>query len=101
MFRLLIALGVAYMLLPKQVQQIGDPAAEPLQISAGDTLSAVQSVYNDVAGFCDRNPETCVTGAAIISELESKARAGLASLGEKNSAGTVETPDEVKTGSVQ
>ena len=38
-----------------------------------ETLGAVQTVFNDVRGFCERNPDACATGAATVDVLRQKA----------------------------
>jgi hypothetical protein len=38
-----------------------------------ETLAAVQTVFADVRGFCDRNAQACLTGAATVDVLRQKA----------------------------
>lgn len=45
-------------------------------ISTGETLFAAQAVVADIAGFCDRNPQTCGTGRELFSQFGAKAKAG-------------------------
>ena len=66
-------------------------------VSTGETLRAAQTVVADVAGFCDRNPETCGTGRELFAQLGAKARTGARYLYETLETGET---DPVATGSV-
>ena len=88
MLRLIMALGVAFMLLPQDnnlsiqgnahiADTSGYPHDDTLQVNSMETLSAAQAVYYDLSNFCDRNQEACLTGTAILNTLEQKARTGL------------------------
>ena len=70
-------------------------------LSAMDTLSAANSLYQDVTRFCERNEEACITGKMLALNLATQARSALNTIG-----GSKETPqtdmvqDDVVTGSV-
>ena len=66
MFRLIIALGVAAVLLPAETITKSN-TAETAKVSTYDTFSAAQSLYTDVTSFCNRNEEACITGKAIVA----------------------------------
>ncbi|TCT04160.1 hypothetical protein EDC22_11636 [Tepidamorphus gemmatus] len=50
-------------------------AAGP-EISPVDAFEAARHTVSDLAGFCDRNPDTCRTGSAVVRVLGQKAQAG-------------------------
>ncbi len=102
----MIALGVAYALLPKEELNVAATApqesSEPaVQLTAYDTFSAMRSIYDDASGFCERNPETCVTGMAILNDLESRARQGLAKFSKPAEETSTPAADLIQTGSVE
>ena len=106
MFKLIVALGVAVMLLPEgiaandEVQTTTGTEAEV--VSTYDTLSAANSLYQDLVSFCDRNEEACLTGKALASNAVIYAQNALAALGEKQQLNsTPKTIDQVLTGSIQ
>ena len=87
MFRLLIALGVAAVLLPVEVltdkntqANITENEATPPKITTYDLFSAAQTLYFDVTSFCYRNEEACITGKSIASNAITKIRSNLDSL---------------------
>ena len=41
--------------------------------STFETLAAVQTVWHDVSGFCERNPAACATGAQTVTVIRQKA----------------------------
>lgn len=76
MFRLIMALGVAAVLLPAET--ITDKKqAETVKVSTYDTFNAAHSLYSDVLSFCDRNEETCITGKAIATNMVHTIRGSL------------------------
>ncbi|MBV6656232.1 MAG: DUF5330 domain-containing protein [Devosiaceae bacterium] len=40
---------------------------------AFETMAAVQTAFQDLRGFCDRNPSACETGAETVDVLRQKA----------------------------
>ena len=66
MLRLIIALGVAAVLLPAETITRSN-TTEMSKVSTYDTFSAAQSLYADVTSFCDRNEEACITGKALVA----------------------------------
>jgi len=81
MFRLIIALGVSYALYPtieknevRELPTITAPIVETPNVSALDTLGAVNSVVQDFSGFCARNEAACDTGNALISKAHNVAK---------------------------
>ena len=96
MFRLIMALGIAAVLLPVEVIQ--DDRQEPsIKVSNLDTLSAAQSLYQDVMTFCDRNEQACITGKALAMKTLHSVRSGINRQLDTNVPTDV---DPVKTGSV-
>ncbi|MCT8971245.1 DUF5330 domain-containing protein [Microbaculum marinisediminis] len=52
------------------------------QVSTFEALSAAQSTMSDLAGFCERNPETCQTGSEALKVFGQKAQYGAKKLYE-------------------
>ena len=79
MFRLIIALGVAGLLLPAETvtgSVSGTSESRP-QVSTYEAFSAAHSLYADITSFCERNEETCLTGKAIALSAAHKITSGL------------------------
>lgn len=53
----------------------GDETAGP-EISPIEAFQAARHTVSDLAGFCDRNPDTCRTGSAVVRVFGQKAQAG-------------------------
>ncbi len=99
MFRLLIALGVAVVLLPAETIT-GNKEIEATKVTTYDAFSAAQSLYSDVSSFCDRNQETCVTGKAIAVSAVHKIRGGIQNFTQDSNKTVPEAEiDLVKTAS--
>lgn len=47
------------------------------QVNAFQAIGAARDTVADVSSFCDRNPETCVTGNAVFDLLARKVRYGV------------------------
>ena len=45
-------------------------------VSTLEAIGAAHSTYEDLKGFCDRNPTTCDTGRAAFAGFGAKARTG-------------------------
>ncbi len=105
MFRLIIALGLAAVLLPaetireKSANQKTVPTAE---ITTYDTFSAAHSIYSDISSFCERNVETCITGKALAQSAMMTVRGTLSKFTDQQDAGNSSTEvDQIKTSSIQ
>lgn len=75
MLRLIIAMGISFALFPSLDDEkihnqtiVEKPAAQAPSVSSFDTLSAVNSVIQDLGDFCYRNEEACITGNALIKK---------------------------------
>lgn len=66
MFRLIIAAFTVYLLLPEDVTLLRNNSEAIKPVSAGQTLDAANTVIKDITGFCERNPDTCDTGKALL-----------------------------------
>jgi len=66
-------LTVVILLLP------ADPPSNQTapQVNAFQAIGAARDTVADVSSFCDRNPETCVTGNAVFDLLARKVRFGV------------------------
>ena len=47
-----------------------------LPVSTGEALNAARSTFIDLAGFCDRNPDACKTGAETARLIGERAQTG-------------------------
>ena len=105
MFRLIIALGVAFLLLPADLvtekPEKFSAAVASAEFDSMDTLNAILSTYEDVASFCDRNVETCATGKAMINHAVIVANSSISQFSKtvENEA-VSEASDPVTTGSI-
>jgi hypothetical protein len=65
-------LSVVILFLP------GDPESgtEAPRVSAFQALVAAKATITDMSGFCDRNPDVCVTGSAALSLFTERAENG-------------------------
>jgi Family of unknown function (DUF5330) len=52
------------------------PVDSNMQLSAIEALSAAQDTVSDLAGFCQRNADTCETGSAALKVFGQKAQYG-------------------------
>ncbi len=64
-----LMLALVLLILPIDKEEAGISQGP----TAFETLAAVRTVVTDVGGFCQRNPETCATGAATAEVLRQKA----------------------------
>jgi hypothetical protein len=66
-------LTIVVLLLPAD-----PPSSEATnQVDAFQAIGAARDTVADVSSFCDRNPETCVTGNAVFDLLARKVRFGV------------------------
>jgi len=108
MFRLIMALAVAGVLLPaetiKQTENsnnthITNVNSNTSPVSTQETMSAIYSLYADITRFCDRNEETCETGKALSQNALGTVRNTLDNLiNDENSHADI---DKTLTGSVE
>jgi hypothetical protein len=52
------------------------------QVNAFQAIGAARDTVADVSSFCDRNPDTCVTGNAVFDLLARKVRFGVRKVSE-------------------
>ena len=102
MFRLMVALGVATLLLPTETITQNEEKA-PVEVSALDTFGAAQSVLNDVMTFCERNEETCITGKALATKAAHGLKSTIGQVVQPQSAQpeTAASTDAISTGSIK
>lgn len=104
MFRLIMALGVAGVLLPAETVTgpVSDNAQIVPQVSTYEAFSAAHSLYTDITSFCERNEATCQTGKAIASSAAYKITSGLKQItSQKNAEESASSVDPTHTGAVQ
>jgi hypothetical protein len=65
-------LSVVILFLP------GDPQSgtDAPRVTAIQALMAARATIADMSGFCDRNPDVCVTGSAALGAFTEKAENG-------------------------
>ena len=78
MFLLKLAfwLGLVLLVLPLPGNFGTQTEGEIPRASAIDAMGVAQSTISDLAGFCERNPETCETGASLAATMREKAEYG-------------------------
>ncbi len=62
-------------------------------VSTVDAIAFLSTAVNDIKGFCTRNPDSCVTGAAAMQRFGEKAEYGAKILHEFISAKVDESKD--------
>jgi hypothetical protein len=72
LIRIVFWLSIVVILLP------GDPQSDtpPPRVTVFETLSSFRAVAADFSGFCDRNPDVCVTGGTALKAFAEKAQNG-------------------------
>ncbi|MCB1489475.1 MAG: DUF5330 domain-containing protein [Bauldia sp.] len=65
-------LSVAILFIPSDPQ-----TGEAPRIGLVNAFMAAKATVADLSGFCDRNPETCVTGGAAVDLFANKAENGV------------------------
>ncbi len=109
MFRLIIALGVATLLLPAEAIQTSNKqqtlSEDTPKVSSYDAYAAVQSLLSDITSFCDRNEETCLTGKSIATNTMNSIQNGIQSISRENTDAEfkqdAEPKDSITTGTIQ
>jgi len=83
-------LSVAVLFIP--AGQSEEQQAQAQTVSTGEAILAAQSLWSDVSGFCQRNPEVCETGGTALQTFSLKARNGARMLYEFFDDGSVVAP---------
>ena len=97
LLRVAFWLSVVIMFIPADPQT----GAEAPRVTLVSALVAARATVADLSGFCDRNPDVCVTGNAAVRLFSDKAQNGVKMLyryldGSKNTAadrGTLKQED--------
>ncbi len=108
MFRLAMALAVAYMLLPAERDNFSTQtpkvvtagAATPSEVTAFDGMAAAQEIYSDLSMFCQRNEKTCDTAKKLALQVDVFLSENLDKLGKSSKSGNPVAPDQVTTSSI-
>jgi hypothetical protein len=68
-------LSLVVLLIPsgEETTSVAQPARS---VSPFEAVGAAHSTYEDLKGFCGRNPDTCQTGRVIADGFAAKARTG-------------------------
>jgi len=72
LLRMAFWLGVVCVLLPSGMKSTSPDA----QIDASEAVTLASAAASDVRGFCERQPDACVTGGKVAVALGHKAEAG-------------------------
>ncbi len=65
-------LGLVILVLP--IGTGSENSSKEVGVSTFEALAAAQSTMNDLSGFCQRNPQTCVTGGVALQAFGEKAK---------------------------
>lgn len=114
MYRLILALGVAGLLLPpealRQTQNVAQEAGvqlsqngtEKQEVTTYDAFSAIHSVYYDVTNICSRNEEACSTAKKIAVNSFLAFKDSVAKLTDDKAEKNIEENlDQTKTSTIQ
>jgi hypothetical protein len=72
LLRMAFWLGLVLILLPSGSSQ----QPQGSQVAASDAISAASATVGDLRQFCARQPDACVVGSHVASQLGSRAQAG-------------------------
>src|SRR5215510_15977366 len=93
LLRVAFWLGVVCILLPSGTKSTSPDA----QIDASEAVTLAGAAVSDMRGFCERQPDACITGGKVMTALGHKAEAGartiyefITKLREKGSSGPVQ-----------
>ena len=78
LLRMAFWLGVVCVLLPSSTKSTSPDA----QINATEAVTLASAAVSDVRGFCERQPDACVTGGKVATALGHKTEAGARTLYE-------------------
>jgi hypothetical protein len=78
LLRIAFWLGIVCVLLPSGTKSTSPDA----QINASEAVTLASAAVSDVRGFCERQPDACVTGGKVALALGHKAEAGARALYE-------------------
>lgn len=94
-------LSLVILLIPADTSDSKDREAKHT-VSTFEAVGAANSTWEDLRGFCGRNPSTCDTGRAVMDTYSAKAKAGARwvydQLDEKDRTATGSTPTSTSTG---
>jgi hypothetical protein len=97
LLRLAFWLCVVCILLPSSNKTTPTDA----QIDASEAMTLATAAVSDVRGFCERQPDACVTGGKVAVALGQKAEAGARTLYEFVTKLRERAASGDKTGSIQ
>jgi hypothetical protein len=75
MFIIKTAFWLSLVILCLPAGEESDQAVQT-SVDAGSAITAAQSTFADLSGFCDRNPDVCETGGTLLASFGLKARYG-------------------------
>lgn len=76
LLRVAFWLSLVVLLIPTD-PEIAAEQSRGRDVSTFEALDAAQSTYQDVKGFCGRNPSTCDVGRVALDAFTAKARTGV------------------------
>lgn len=98
LFRILFWIVIVILILPAPSEPRGKSEAAAPGVTVTRAVGAARATVSDMAGFCQRNAEVCVTGRAALTSFWAKARYGAGLLAEIVN-GADEGPGSAQTGS--
>lgn len=69
-------LSLIILLIPTGDADRQGTANAETDLSAFEAISAARHTVSDLAGFCERNPDTCETGTVVVKTFGQKAQRG-------------------------
>lgn len=69
-------LSLIILLIPTGDADRQGTANADTDLSALEAISAARHTVSDLAGFCERNPDTCETGTVVVKTFGQKAQRG-------------------------
>ena len=75
LLRVAFWLSLVILLIPAD-PQIAAERKQGRDVSTFEAIDAAQSAYQDVKGFCGRNPTTCDVGRSALDTFAAKAKTG-------------------------
>jgi hypothetical protein len=73
LLRMTFWLGLVLILLPSGASERAAPAN---QVNASEAISAASATVGDLRQFCTRQPDACIVGSHVATQLGYKAQAG-------------------------
>lgn len=77
LIKVALLVTVVIFCIPADPDELARSGEARRTIGVFDAYGLAQATYDDVSGFCGRNPAACDTGGAVMDTFAAKARTGL------------------------